>query len=145
MNEQIFVLIIDDDRIVRRILQSALSQKGFDVYTSEDGPSGIETAQKENIDVILLDWMMPGMDGMEVLKQLKNNEKTKHIPVFMLTGKEAGHDITQAVTLGVDDYIVKPFNVSEIHTMIRDRLKKLRDTGGDKKASLFSRVFSKSD
>lgn len=115
----------------------------MDVYTAENGPLGLEIAQKEDVDVILLDWMMPGMDGMEVLRQLKRNEKTKHIPVFMLTGKGGEHDIDQAVCVGADDYIVKPFNASEIHTMIRDRLKKIGDDGG-KKTALFTRILSKS-
>ncbi len=143
MSEQISVLIIDDDRMIRQILQSALSRKGFDVYTAEDGPSGIDLAQKQDVDVVLLDWMMPGMNGMEVLRLLKHNEKTKHITVFMLTGKESEQDIAQAVSGGSDDYIVKPFNTSEIDKTIRNKLNKIRDADPNKRKSSLTSFFSK--
>ena len=143
MSEQISILIIDDDRMVRQILQSSLSRKGFDVHTAEDGTSGIELAQKQNVDVILLDWMMPGMNGMEVLKQLKKNDKTKHITVFMLTGKGSEEDIAQAIAGGSDDYIVKPFNTSEIDKTIRNKLNKIRSANPSRKKSGLSSFFSK--
>lgn len=143
MSEQISVLIIDDDRMVRQILQSALSRKGFDVYTAEDGPSGIDLAQKQDVDVILLDWMMPDMNGMEVLRLLKHNEKTKHITVFMLTGKESERDIAQAISGGSDDYIVKPFNTSEIDKIIRNKLNKIREAKPNKRKSSLTSFFSK--
>jgi DNA-binding response OmpR family regulator len=143
MSEQISILIIDDDRIVRQILQSSLSRKDFVVYTTEDGPLGIDLAQKEDIDVILLDWMMPVMDGMEVLRQLKQNDKTKQIPVFMLTNKGARGDIDQAISAGIDDYIVKPFNASKIGITIRNKLQKLREANTSKRKSSFKSFFSK--
>ena len=143
MSEQISILIIDDDRMVRQILQSSLSRKGFDVHTAEDGTSGIELAQKQNVDVILLDWMMPGMNGMEVLKLLKKNDKTKHITVFMLTGKGSEQDIAQAIAGGSDDYIVKPFNTSEIDKTIRNKLNKIRSANPSRKKSGLSSFFSK--
>jgi len=143
MSEHFSVLVIDDDRMIRKLLQSVLERKGFDVLASEDGPSGLSIAQREHIDLVLLDWMIPGMDGMEVLSQLKHNEKTKHIPVFMLTSKEQKADIEQAVSRGVDDYIVKPFNVSEIGVVIINKLKEIKKTTADKK-TVFSHLFSKS-
>jgi DNA-binding response OmpR family regulator len=143
MTERISILIIDDDRIIRMILQSTLSAKGFDVHIAEDGASGLKIAQEEDIDVILLDWMMPEIDGMQVLRKLKQNKKTEHIPVFMLTGKEDRRDIDRAVSSGIDDYIIKPINTSQIHTMIRERLKKIRDAGNGRKISYLKRMFSK--
>ena len=143
MTEQISILIIDDDRMVRQILQSTLSRKGFDVYTAEDGPSGIDLAQEQDVDVILLDWMMPGMNGMEVLRLLKHSEKTKHITVFMLTGKESEQDIAQAISGGSDDYIVKPFNTSEIDKTIRNKLNKIREANPNKRKSSLTSFFSK--
>ncbi len=143
MPEHISVLVIDDERIIRTLLQSVLRQKCFDVHASEDGPSGLAIAQKEHIDLVLLDWMIPGMDGMEVLSQLKHNEKTKHIPVFMLTSKEQKADIEQAVSRGADNYIAKPFNVSEIDVIIRNKLKEIKKTTAEKKTP-FSHIFPKS-
>ena len=144
MAEQISILIIDDERMIRQLLQSTLSRKGFVVYAAEDGQSGIDLAQKEDVDVILLDWMMPGMDGMEVFKQLKQNEKTRQVPVFMLTSKGTGDDIDQAISTGIDDYIVKPFSTSEIDKTIRSKLKKTRDANANKKKSSLTGFFSKS-
>ena len=143
MAEQISILIIDDDRMIRQLLQNTLSRKDFVVYAAEDGQSGIDLAQKEDVDVILLDWMMPGMDGMEVFRQLKQNEKTRQVPVFMLTSKGTGGDIDQAISAGIDDYIVKPFSTSDIDKTIRNKLKKTRDAGADKKKSSLAGFFSK--
>ncbi len=143
MSERISILIIDDDRMIREILQNAISQTGHYVYTAEDGPSGLEIAQNQELDVILLDWMMPGMNGMEVLNRLKHDKKTKHISVFMLTAKDSPHDIDQAVLLGVDDYIVKPFNASEVSTMIEDKLKKIKDANTEKRRFSLTRLFPK--
>jgi DNA-binding response OmpR family regulator len=142
MSKQMSVLLIDDDRMIRQILQSALLRKNFLVYTAEDGPSGIVLAQEEDIDVILLDWMMPGMDGMEVLRRLKQDEKTRLVPIFMLTSKEAGSDIDQAISAGVDDYIVKPFCISEVGDMVIDRLKKNRDVNTGKTRFRLTNLFS---
>lgn len=138
MDEQISLLVIDDDRMVRQILESALSQRGFEVHTAEDGPTGVTIAREQHVDVILLDWMMPGMDGIQVLNMLKHSEKTRHIPVFMLTGKEDQGDITEAISQGSDDYIVKPFNTSDIDKTIRDKLDKLGKAGAGKKTGILS-------
>lgn len=143
MSKQISILVIDDDRMIREILQSALSRTGHYVYTAKDGPSGLEIAQNQKLDVILLDWMMPDMNGMEVLKRLKHDEETKHVSVFMLTAKDSLDDIDQAVSLGVDDYIVKPFNASEVSTLIDDKWKKIKDAKTEKRSFSLTRLFSK--
>ena len=142
MSKHLSILAIDDDRMIREILQSALSQAGHYVYTAKDGPSGLEIAQNQKLDVILLDWMMPGMNGMEVLKRLKHDEETRHVSVFMLTAKDSLDDIDQAVSLGVDDYIVKPFNASEVSTLIEDKWKKIKDAKTEKRRFSLTRLFS---
>ena len=143
MNEQMSMLIIDDDRMIRQVLENSLSRKGFNVYTAEDGQSGIDLAQKEYLDVILLDWMMPGMDGMEVFSQLQQHEKTRQIPVFMLTSKDARADINQAISAGIDDYIVKPFCIKEVGEKVLVRLKKIRDADAGNKRFSLTNIFSK--
>ncbi len=144
MSKELSILVIDDDRMIGQILQRALSRKNFVVHTAQDGPSGIELARKEDIDIILQDWMMPGMDGMEVVRLLKQNEKTKQIPIFMLTSKDTEGDIDQAILAGVDDYIVKPFSTSEIDKTIRNKLKKVMDTNANKRKFSLTSFFSKS-
>ena len=142
MSEQISVLVVDDDRIIRELLQSILSKKGYKTYMAEDGPSGLRTAREGDIDLILLDWMMPGMNGLEVLKRLKKGYTTKNIPVIMLTGKDSRCDVDQAASLGVVDYIVKPFNLSTIAQTIEEKLEKT--TKAKTRKSYFTSIFPKS-
>ena len=142
MKKDLSILIIDDERMVREILYRVLSQSGHDTHTAEDGLSGLEIAQSRKLDLILLDWMMPGMDGMEVISRLKQDEKTRHIKVFMLTAKDQKCDIDKAFSLGINDYIVKPFNALEVAKMVEDKFTKAKDAGaGGKKFSL-ARLFS---
>ena len=141
MSEHISVLVIDDDRMIRELLQTILSKKGYKTYMAEDGPSGLRTACEADIDIILLDWMMPGMNGLEVLKRLKKEYKTKNVPVIMLTGKDSRCDVDQAAFLGVVDYIVKPFNLSTIAQTIEEKLEKT--TEAKTKKSYFAGIFSK--
>lgn len=81
---------------------------------------------------------------MTIVRQLKQNEKTRQVPVFMLTSKDAGGDIDQAMSTGIDDYIVKPFSTSEIDKIIRNKLKKMRDANTNKRKSSLTSFFSKS-
>lgn len=97
---------------------------GFEVYTASDGPAGLELAQSKKLDLILLDWMMPGMNGLEVLSELKHNKKTENIPVFMFTAKGIMDDIEQAFEIGADDYIVKPIDGDELAKRIKVKLAK---------------------
>jgi len=109
------ILIIEDDPSVRSILQARLSGKdGHDVLLAEDGESGLRQAEKEKVDLIILDWMMPGLNGFETLKALKNDEQTLNIPVFMLTGKKVMDDIERAFEAGADGYFTKPIRINEL-------------------------------
>ena len=119
MSKWISVLVVDDDEIVRKVLKYDLKLDGFKVYLAEDGPTGIKLAQENRPELILLDWMMPGMDGLEVLSELKNDRRTGHIPVFMLTGRGALSDLDQAFDVGVDGYVRKPFDLMELGSIVK--------------------------
>ena len=125
MSEQISVLAVEDEGHIRNILEYNLKLDGFEVCTAENGREGLELAGRIMPDVILLDWMMPEMNGLEVLSELKKNEQTKNIPVFMLTAKAMTNDIKQALCEGADDYITKPFNPVELGQTIRTKLENL--------------------
>jgi len=144
MSKNISLLVIDDDSVTRQLIEKVLSVNGFDVYSAEDGQTGLELVEEHDFDVILLDWMMPGMDGMEVLKRLKNNGKSEYIPIFMLTGKDSRQDIELAMSLGIEDYITKPFNPSEIDDLIREKMAKIKNVSTNKKKFSFKDLFSKS-
>ena len=143
MDKNISLLVIDDDAVTRQLLEKVLSVNGFDVYVAEDGPSGLRLVDEHDLDIILLDWMMPDMDGIDVLKKLKENQRTKHVPIFMLTGKDRRQDIDYALSLGVEDYIVKPFNSSGIDDLIREKMAKIGNAKTDKKKFSFKDIFCK--
>lgn len=123
MSKRIPVLIIEDEKSIRTVLEYNLRLDGFEVYLAEDGPTGLELAREKKPKVILLDWMMPEMDGLEVLSELKYDKRTEHIPVFMLTAKGMIGDIERAFAIGADDYITKPFEPVELGQIIKTKLK----------------------
>jgi DNA-binding response OmpR family regulator len=124
-SEVISVLVIEDEPHIRDILEHNLKLDGFEVYAAGDGSTGLELVHEKSPKLILLDWMMPGMDGLEVLSRLKSDNKTEHIPVFMLTAKGSMYDLGQALYKGADDYITKPFDPTELGKIVREKLKKV--------------------
>ena len=124
MSEQITILVVEDEAHIRRVLEYNLKLDGFEVYLAEDGATGLKLARENRPDVILLDWLMPVMNGLQVLAELKTDSSTEHIPVFMLTAKGMLNDVTQAVEMGADDYITKPFNPIQLGKTIREKLEK---------------------
>jgi DNA-binding response OmpR family regulator len=121
------VLVVEDEEHIRLVVEYNLRRDGFEVYLAEDGPTGLELARKVIPDVVLLDWMLPGMDGLEVLTELKHDKKTEHIPVFMLTAKGMASDIDRAFELGADDYITKPFDPRLLGEIIKKKLEEPRE------------------
>ncbi|MCK4815627.1 response regulator [bacterium] len=122
MNKNICVLVIDDETDIRKVLEYNLELDGFDVYSAVDGPTGLKIAREKKPDVILLDWVMPKMDGLEVLAELRDDERTKDIIVFMLTAKSMMDDVATALANGADDYIPKPFEGAELGQRIKSML-----------------------
>jgi len=129
MGGQSKVLVIEDDKHVRLVLEYNLRLDGFDVYLAEDGPTGLRLAREIVPEVILLDWMMPGMDGLAVLSELKHDEKMKQCRVFMLTAKGVPADVELALTVGADGYVVKPFNPRSLAQTIKQKLEKTQTAG----------------
>jgi len=117
------ILVIDDQPDNVFILQDRLEREGFDVITAYDGPMGIKKANEEEPDLILLDIMMPGMSGFDACKTLVNDEKTKDIPVILVTALIDAEDLKKGLQLGAHDYIKKPFNKVELIARINSALK----------------------
>jgi len=113
------VLIADDDELLVRLLEHKLTQAGLQVICVADGESALERALSDSPDLIVLDAMMPGPDGFQVLQRLKDSEDTKDIPVVMLTARKMESDIVSGLALGADDYIVKPFMPEEVLARLR--------------------------
>jgi len=104
------ILIVDDEEDILELLRYNISKEGYDVISSENGEGCLELALSHSPDLIILDLMMPDIDGLEVCKKLKKDDKTKSIPVIMLTAKSMESDIIVGLELGADDYIAKPFS-----------------------------------
>jgi DNA-binding response OmpR family regulator len=121
------VLVVEDEEHIRLVVEYNLKRDGFEVYSAEDGATGLELARKIIPDVILLDWMLPGMDGLEVLTELKHDKRTEHIPVFMLTAKGMTSDIDRVFDMGADDYVTKPFDPGLLGEIIKKKLEELKN------------------
>lgn len=117
------ILVIDDLPENVFILQDRLVQEGYDVITACDGNEGIEKAYESFPDLILLDVMMPDISGFEVCKILSTNEKTKHIPIILVTAKASAEDTKEGLESGAFDYIKKPFNRIELMARVKSALK----------------------
>ncbi|MCB1722052.1 MAG: response regulator [Rhodospirillales bacterium] len=104
------ILVIDDNQTTLHIIDDVLHTHNFECIKANNGENGIEAAKTQKPNAILLDREMPGLNGQEVLKLLKKDEKTKNIPVIMLTGGNNINDVAKFLEAGAQDYIVKPFN-----------------------------------
>jgi DNA-binding response OmpR family regulator len=114
------ILLVEDDAFVSDIYQTKLGQVGFDVTSAENGVEAIKRLEENLPDLILLDIVMPYMDGMEVLKKLKENEKWKNIPVVLLTNLSEKEKVEEGVRIGANDYLIKShFTPSEVVTKVK--------------------------
>jgi CheY-like chemotaxis protein len=116
------ILIVDDDPNIRELVDYNFRLDGHEVLFASSAQEGILTAQSEVPHLILLDVMMPGMDGLEALPILKRDPRTAEIPVFMLTAKGRMGDVERAFTAGANDYITKPFDPAKLSQMVTLKL-----------------------
>ena len=115
------ILVIEDNADTRRFLQVMLSRE-FEVSIAENGLAGIEKAKNEQPELIVLDVVMPTLNGYDTCKELKNDSTTRHIPVIFLSGKNTTAEITYGLSMGADDYLPKPFDHKELLVRIKSRL-----------------------
>ncbi|MCB9845168.1 MAG: diguanylate cyclase [Phycisphaeraceae bacterium] len=117
------VLVIDDSKDVHRLLQARLRNEELTLLSAYSGPESLEVATQQRPDVILLDLDMPGMDGFEVMRRLKENAATIHIPIIILSGQQSRQDKVTAFDLGAVDYITKPFDLVELRVRVRSAVR----------------------
>ena len=108
------ILVVDDEPPIREILKFQLENAGFYVKCAQDGEEGLQMVSEDPPDLVLLDLMIPQMDGYEVCRRIKSNYDTRHIPVIILTARGEEQDRVRGLKLGADDYVVKPFGVKEL-------------------------------
>jgi len=119
------VLVIDDEAPIRLLCRVNLEAEGMEVIEAADGPSGLERARADAPDVILLDVMMPGLDGWRVAEELLDNPGTENIPIVFLTARAELRDRARGIDLGGVDYVTKPFNPVELAPLVRDLLSRV--------------------
>lgn len=115
------ILIIEDDEAVLTFLRRGLAYDGYQVDTARDGQSGLLLARENPPDLVVLDWMLPKLDGLEVCRRLRQGGR---VPILMLTARETVNDRVQGLDAGADDYMVKPFNLDELLARIRALLRR---------------------
>ena len=121
------ILIIDDKPDAIIAAKKALQSEGYNVIEVYNGKTGLEAIEEKTPDLILLDVMMPDMDGFEICKKLKEDELYNHIPIIMLTAKGEVDDRVEGIETGADDYITKPFNLRELKARIRMVLRRAQN------------------
>jgi two-component system alkaline phosphatase synthesis response regulator PhoP len=124
------VLVVDDEAPIRLLCRVNLEAEKMEVLEAGDGPSGLEAARRERPDVILLDVMMPGLDGWRVAEELLDDPSTQSIPIVFLTARAELRDRARGLDLGGLDYVTKPFNPVELAPLIRDLLERVQ--GGER-------------
>jgi two-component system, OmpR family, alkaline phosphatase synthesis response regulator PhoP len=137
------VLVIDDEAPIRLLCRVNLEAEGMTVLEASDGPTGLEQARENTPDVVLLDVMMPGLDGWRVAEQLLQDDRTSEIPIIFLTARAEFRDRARGLDIGGVDYVTKPFNPLELAPLVRSLLERIErgerdELRGEKLAELRS-------
>jgi DNA-binding response OmpR family regulator len=118
------ILVVEDEETLRKALVEYLEDEGFEVISAADGEEGVKMAKTKKVDLVLLDIILPKKDGYEVLEEIKNNDKTEHIPVILLTNLESAEDIQKAFDKGATTYLIKSdYKLEEVVKKIKETLK----------------------
>ena len=120
------VLIVEDEPAQREVLSYNLEAEGFRTTKAEDGEQGLMLVEEDTPDVIVLDWMLPNVSGIEVCRQLKTRTDTRSIPIIMLSARSEEVDKVRGLETGADDYVVKPYAVAELMARVRTQLRRVR-------------------
>ena len=128
------VFVVEDEEDILDLIRHHLTKEGFVVASATDGLDAVKAIMRKPPDLILLDLMLPGLDGLEVCRQLKKDPKTAGVPILMVTAKDEESDVVAGLELGADDYIVKPFRMKELVARVRTALRRQRPAQLDKEA-----------
>ena len=120
------VLLVEDEPAQREMLAYNLEAEGFDVIIADNGEDGLILVDENDPDLIVLDWMMPQLSGIEVCRRLKSNSKTRQIPVIILSARAEEVDRVRGLETGADDYVVKPYSVIELMARVKAHLRRIR-------------------
>ncbi|WP_300527299.1 phosphate regulon transcriptional regulator PhoB [Maricaulis sp.] len=120
------VLVVEDEDALATLLQYNLEKEGYNVSAAADGEEALIMAEEETPDLVLVDWMLPKVSGIEVCRRLRSRQETANVPIIMLTARGEETDRVRGLDTGADDYIVKPFSMTELFARIRAVLRRIR-------------------
>lgn len=121
------ILIVDDEEHILELLSYNLDNNGFAVIQADTGEKALEILEKQTVNLVLLDIMLPGMDGIAILKSIRSNTKIKRMPIILLTAKNDEIDTVLGLEMGADDYISKPFGIHEVIARIKAVLRRIEE------------------
>lgn len=125
------ILVVEDEAAQREVIAYNLRKQGYQVRTASDGDEAELELAEAVPDLILLDWMMPGASGLELARRIRKRDETREVPVIMLTARAEEEDVIRGLDVGADDYITKPYSVSELLARVRSLLRRSRSAGAD--------------
>lgn len=126
MDPGLKVLVVDDFATMRKIVRNILKQIGFeDIYEAEDGNAALRVLKSEKVGLVVTDWNMPNMSGLDLLREIRQNPQTSNLPVLMVTAEGLKENVMEAVKAGVNNYVVKPFTAEVLQEKIETIFKKL--------------------
>lgn len=129
------ILVIEDEEAQRLILQHNLEEAGYEVICAEDGEIGWELITDYRPDLIVLDWMMPKLSGLELCRRIKSSAKTKNTPIIMLSARSEEVDRIRGLDIGADDYVSKPYSIKELLARIKGQIRRVRGAAAAEKLS----------
>ena len=129
------ILVIEDEEAQRLILQHNLEEAGYEVICAEDGEIGWELITDYRPDLIVLDWMMPKLSGLELCRRIKSSAKTKNTPIIMLSARSEEVDRIRGLDIGADDYVSKPYSIKELLARIKGQIRRVRGAAVAEKLS----------
>ena len=132
------ILVVEDDLDIRELISFNLANEGHQVFEANDGEVGIDKARNNNPDLILLDLMLPGIQGLDVCRIIKSDQETKEIPIIMVTALGQEEDIVKGLETGADDYITKPFSIKVLIARVNAVLKRSIEVGEDKSKDILT-------
>jgi len=127
------ILVVEDEIDIKNLIVYALENKGYDLISTDDGEKAIKLVKENKPNIIILDWMLPSVSGLEVCRTIRRDEAIQHIPIIMLTAKITENDKILGLDSGADDYITKPFSTHELFSRIKAILRRVNSTKNNKK------------
>ncbi len=122
------ILVVEDEIDIKNLIVYALENKGYDLISTDDGEKAIKLVKENKPNIIILDWMLPSVSGLEVCRTIRRDETTQHIPIIMLTAKSTENDKILGLDSGADDYITKPFSTNELFSRVKAILRRVNGT-----------------